>query len=178
MSDYFLPLSETQLPLIISILPILHLLYLSNVLLLTAIIHPLNKNTMAKTTSYAEKPRLIGAVIMQLMAEKQLDKKIIAKQMGVTLRTFERWYKRAYLTMPQMLKLSPLLNYNLLADYHPNMKPAPNLLQEPLNEAKAELALMERKMKNYEQLKTEKQQLEAEKEVLLLAIAAMNGKKG
>jgi hypothetical protein len=133
---------------------------------------------MAKTTQYSYKPRLIGVVIKRIMAEKQLDKKVIAQQMGVSLRTFELWYEAEYLPMKHMMKLSPLLDYNLFLEYHPNMKPAPNPLQAQLDEAKEAIAERDLLKRENAALKTKNIQLEAANDTYRDMLEKFAGRKG
>jgi hypothetical protein len=122
---------------------------------------------MAKTNQYSYKPYKIGAVIKQIMAEKQLDKKVIAQQLGITLRAFELWYDREYLPMEEMLQLSELIDYNLVHEYHPNVKPLPNPLQAQLDEARDQLRELDILKRETAMLKTKNNRLEGENDIML-----------
>ncbi len=86
--------------------------------------------------NYASKPLLLGAVVKNIIDTNGLDEKIVAKQMGITLRTLRNWYTREYLLPDIMFDLSAVLGENLFAHYHPNLKPKP----DPAVELRKELA--------------------------------------
>src|SRR4051812_36045699 len=86
--------------------------------------------------SYAYKPSRIGAVIQEHITRLNISVQTVAEFMDVTERTVNRWYTRAYLSFPQVLRLSELLQVNLLLEYHPNVKPLPNPLQADLDKNK------------------------------------------
>ena len=80
--------------------------------------------------NYAYKPLLIGAVIKSKAEEKKLKPKDVAAYLGIKTRQVYRIYKMKYVDMPMLFKCSEMLQENLLLEYHPNVKPLPNPLQE------------------------------------------------
>ena len=130
------------------------------------------KNNPANPSSesvinYASKPRLIGAVIKNIVDQKRLDEQEIADRMNRTLHTMRTWYKMEYLPVPIMMELSPLLGENLIAHYHPDIKPAPDpcaALQRQIDALKQEMKMMD---EDAAKAKVEIIRLEAKIELLM-----------
>lgn len=90
-----------------------------------------------QSINYAFKPRLIGAVIKDLMEQQKKDPAGLGQFMKITKRTAQRWLEIEFLPIPRLMKLSEWLGEDLLRRYRSNVKP---LLEEAIKLHEQKLA--------------------------------------
>ena len=92
-----------------------------------------NVSTAKKPVNCAYKPMLIGAIIRECCKSANISPKQLAEQLGIEHRSSYRLFYRKEVSLPLLLKLSEIVQKNLLLHYHPNVPPLPNPLQAQID---------------------------------------------
>ncbi len=121
---------------------------------------------------YSFSPLSIGAVIKSIVTEKRISNRDLAPALNTSMGNINRLYKARTMTLRKLLKVSELLQENLLLRYHPNVPPVENPLKAENEALKKEVAELKEQLKRKEELERENTVLNAKVEVLEKVLSA------
>jgi len=137
-----------------------------------------NQNNETPEHDYSRKPKHIGQLVRQLAAESGYDKKYMGAKLNLHFRYIYRFYESDITDINRLIELSDIFNRNLLLEYHPNVKPLPNPLQQELDDAKEKLSEMDVLERKNELLKKENLELKAQNDAYRDMLEKFAGRRG
>ena len=90
--------------------------------------------------NHASAPLLMGAVVKNKAAARGLSPQQVAEYLHMEKRSVYRFFKRKYLSVPEMMDCSVMLQENLFNEYHPDLPPPPDPLQQEITRLRSYLA--------------------------------------
>lgn len=123
-----------------------------------------------KKENYAYGLYSIGAFIKKLLNDKGISHPEFARRMGLDPRNIDKFFKHRFIPIPVMLRVSELLDHDLIAEYRPNVKPKPDSPGEVAKRLQSHVDDLEQQLKEkndkIERYSNEIRRLEAKIEVL------------
>ncbi len=80
--------------------------------------------------NYAYKPLYFGKLVKEKARLKQMSNQEVADYLEMNVRSIPRYFRKKTPTLDDLFQCSEMLQEDLLLEYHPNVKPLPNPLQE------------------------------------------------
>ncbi len=128
--------------------------------------HPSTLPKVDPSSKYSYSPFSIGFEIKKIAVEKRIANDDLSRALSITNRNINRLFKAKIMSMKKLLKVSEVLQENLLLRYHPNVPPVANPLQEENNALKTENEELKEHLKQTRQTAEENIRLKAQLEIL------------